>query len=449
MYETKALNDLYVTRFRDFRQQYRDCFLKRRAALAGLVDAVKESSNINSFVELSLASAFKHRWHSAYAALSDSVIDTKRLNRLCLEQVPEREVLYFAVDVMNVRRPSSKTLKERMVCHGAKREAFGKGLIIGLPYSMLAFCDGIGTSWTPTVNTQRIKPLSSAVDVAVEQIAWLTRNLADPERASIGLDGGYGNIGFFQQMKGKKTFAVARLRNDRLMYQRPPEPDGKRGRDRKYGAGFKFNEDETLTQAEEVIEFEDQQHGAVRIEKWSNLRFRVADEVVEIEVIRSQIHLEKKKPPAARWYGIHNETGEPTSLARSYQTAKHRWGIEPANRFKKERLYAEKPQVREAISSDNWLQISQLLEWELYLYKPLAKDEKMPWQAELKEENLTPGRVIRSLAKNINEVGTADYQVLPRGKSKGWKKGRKRSRPMKYEVELKGRKKPIQATQRE
>ena len=449
MYETKALNNKHLTRLRDFRQQYQDCFLKRRTALIGLIDAVKQSSHLNSFVELSLAPAFRHRWQSVYAAIGDSQIDSGKLNQLCLEQVPPREWLYFAVDVMNVRRPSSETLKERMVCHGAKREAFGNGVIIGLPYSLLAFCDAARGSWTPTVNTKRVSQTETAVEVAVGQIAWLIENLKEPKKASIGLDGGYGNIGFFQLMQGKKTLAVARLRNDRVMFQRPREPDGKRGRDRKYGDKFKFNEEETLPKAEDILEFEDEQYGQVRIEKWSNLRFRVANEVVEIEVLRSQIHLERKKPPAARWYGVHNETGEATSLARCYQTAKHRWTIEPANRFKKERLYADKPQVRKASSSDRWLQISQLLEWELYLYRELAKEEKMPWQAELSKQEQTPGRVRRSLAKNLTEVGVREYQVLPRGKSSGWEKGRKRSRPKKYKLELKSKKKPNQTTQRE
>lgn len=72
----------------------------------------------------------------------------------------------------------------------------------------------------------------------------------------------------------------------------------------------------------------------------------------------------------------------------------------------------------------------------------------MPWQAELKEENLTPGRVMRSLAKNLIEVGVSNDEVLRRGKSPGWKKGRKRSRPKRYEIELKGKKKAIEPMQR-
>ena len=408
--------------------------------MCSLIEAVKQTSHLNSFVELSLAPAFRHQWHSVYG-ISDAEIDTKRLNLLCLAQVPERKKVFYALDVMNVRRAESETLKERVVCHGAKREAFGNGVVLGLPYSILAFTENASSSWAMTVNNQRIKPDEKAVSVAVNQIQWLFENKSEAQ-TSVGLDGGYGNVGFFLGMKGKKAFAVARMRNDRTMYRQPKKEVGKLGRTPKYGEKFKFNEEESVGEAEEVLEFWDEKHGQVRIEKWSELRFRVAKEVVEIQVMRSQIHLEREKPPKPRWYGIHNEADEKTELKRCYLTVKHRWTIEPSNRFRKERLYAESPKLREAGGSDNWMKVSQILEWEIYLWREMAKDEKMPWQKELAEEKLTSGRVLKSLALNLSEVGEFSPEVLPRGKSKGWEKGRARRRPEKYKIKLKGKKKP-------
>lgn len=410
--------------------------------MCSLVEAVKQTTHLNSFVELSLAPAFRHRWHSIYA-VTDAAIAVEKLNLLCLEQVPRRQSVFYALDVMNVRRAESKTLKARMVCHGAKREAFGNGVVLGLPYSILAFTENANSSWAMTVHSERVKPEDKAVSVAVKQIEWLFENKSADE-TSVGLDGGYGNVGFFLGLKGKEAFAVARMRNDRALYQRPNRRVGGRGKQAKYGGKFKFNEPESWGEAEEIIEFEDEKHGLVRIEKWSKLRFRVAKEVVEIEVMRSQIHLEREetKRPKPRWYGIHNGTGEKTELKRCYLTAKHRWTIEPSNRFRKERLYAESRKFREAESSDKWLKVSQIIEWETYLWRENAKDERMPWQAELSAEKLTPGRVLKSLAMNLAEVGEFSPEVLPRGKSKGWEKGRERKRPAKYKIKLKGKKKP-------
>jgi hypothetical protein len=414
--------------------------LKRRDALCSLVEAVKQTSHLNSFVELSLAPTFRHRWHSVYA-ITDAEIAVEKLNLLCLAQVPLRASNYYALDVMNVRRAESETLKERMVCHGAKREAFGKGVVLGLPYSILAFTENASSSWAMTVNSERVKPEEKAVAVAVKQIEWLFENKSEAE-TSVGLDGSYGNVGFFLGLKGKEAFAVARMRNDRTLYRQPKRRAGGRGNQAKYGDKFKFNEPKSLGEAEEIIEFEDAKHGRVRIEKWSKLRFRVAKEVVEIEVMRSQIHLEREQPPKPRWYGIHNGTGAQTELKRCYLTAKHRWTIEPSNRFRKERLYAESPKFRTAESSDKWLKVSQIIEWETYLWREQAKDERMPWQAELSAEKLTPGRVLKSLALNLQEVGEFSPEVLPRGKSSGWEKGRVRKRPAKYKIKLKGKKKP-------
>lgn len=116
---------------------------------------------------------------------------------------------------------------------------------------------------------------------------------------------------------------------------------------------------------------------------WAALRFQVKQELVDIAVVRSQIHLEKDQPPAPHWYGVHNGTSAKTTLLRVFERVPQRWPIEPANRFRKERLYAELPKLRPAASSDLWLQLVQVVEWELYLWRPAAADARLPWQAPL------------------------------------------------------------------
>ncbi len=68
--------------------------------MCSLVESVKQTSHLNSFVELSLAPSFRHQWHSIYA-ITDAGIVVIMLIWLCLEQVPQRESLYYALDVMN------------------------------------------------------------------------------------------------------------------------------------------------------------------------------------------------------------------------------------------------------------------------------------------------------------------------------------------------------------
>ena len=194
---------------------------------------------------MSLAPTFRHQWPSIYA-ITDAKIDVERLNLICLAQVPQRQSLYYALDVMNVRRAESETLKDRMICHGAKREAYGNGVVLGLPYSLLAFTENANSSWAMTVNCERVKPDEKAVSVAVKQIEWLFENSERQAETSVGLDGGYGNVGFFCGLHGEKAFAVARMRNDRKMYRRPERREKGRGNQAKYGEKFKFNEPESL-----------------------------------------------------------------------------------------------------------------------------------------------------------------------------------------------------------
>src|SRR5262245_7920930 len=225
------------------------------------MDAVIQTSATRSYAELSLAPAFTRKWPSLYSALADGSIDVKGLRELCLNQVPQtKERLHFAIDVMAVRRMNSPTLKDRVFCHGAKREVSGTGIIIGLPFSILAYVEQRGTSWAPSLHTQRVKPDQSAVDVAVRQASWIAEQLPAEVSPEIALDGGYGNLKFFRAIRGVRTFATARMRNDRVLYQIPRTPaagERKPGRPPKYGPEFHFADPQTWPTADEVYEFED------------------------------------------------------------------------------------------------------------------------------------------------------------------------------------------------
>ncbi len=86
------------------------------------------------------------------------------------------------------------------------------------------------------------------------------------------------------------------------------------------------------------------------------------------------------------------------------------------------------------------MQLLQVIEWELYLFRGQARDVRLPWQAPLTTAQLTPGRVIRALSEHLPQVGTPTQKVLPRGKSPGWKKGRPRTRPERHRLIPKRRK---------
>lgn len=166
---TNPATQAEFTELRSFRQQAYELFFKRRDSFFELIDAIIQTPNAHSFAELSLAWACTRKWHSLYKAIAEVSYDKDELDSLCLEQIPNTEVIHFAIDVMSVRRMRSETLTQRLYCHGAKREVGGKAVIIGLPYSIVAFSTMRGSSFAPSVNIRRIKPQEKAVEVAVEQ----------------------------------------------------------------------------------------------------------------------------------------------------------------------------------------------------------------------------------------------------------------------------------------
>jgi len=459
----------------EFRQQVYGLFEKQRDVLFEISDAIIQTPRARSYAELSQAPAMSRKWPSIYRALAEGEVNKEGLGKLCMQQLPSGAKRYhFACDVMAVRRMQSPTLKERVYCHGAQREVGGKGVIIGLPYSLVAYVEKPGTSWAPTVDSQRVKPDESAVEVAVGQAKRVVKQMPENSTAEIALDGGYGNLKFFSRMLGVKTsaseeasfaseeagfvseeasthgfaneneetacecFATARMRNDRVFYQLPPplpkDQPKKPGRPRKYGPAFRFADPSTWPTPDETLDFVDPKYGLVHLELWSALRLEVKQAFVDIAVVRSQIHLERDKPPAPHWYGVHNGTTQATTLERAFECITHRWPIEPANRFRKDQLYAQLPKLRQAQASDLWMTLLQIVEWELFIWRKVATDVHLPWQKPLPSDQLTPGRVIRSLSQHLPHLATPVKPVLPRGKAPGWPPGRPRTSPPTYRL---------------
>jgi hypothetical protein len=345
----------------------------------------------------------------------------------------------------------SPTLNDKLYCHGARREVNGKGIIIGLPYSIVAWASKRGSSFAPAVTIARLKPEQKAVEVAVEQVLWLGFYTPSSMAWRAALDGAYGNREFFAPLQGKEVQVVARTRCDKVFYRRAnPHDYGGKGRRAVFGAPFRCKESATWGEADEETRFLDERHGLVELQRWRRLGFRKKGKFVEVEVLRSQIHQEKEKPPKAHWYVLYNGKQEQNIGARQwYETIAHRWMIEPANRFRKERLYAELPKVRKASSSDHWLMAMQLLEWQLYLARGAVKEKCLPWQKPLATQQMTPNRVLQSLPLHYSLVGTPVRVVKERGKSSGWQRGRERKPVVKYKMVAKSGKKAVRMSTNE
>jgi hypothetical protein len=126
---------------------------------------------------------------------------------------------------------------------------------------------------------------------------------------------------------------------------------------------------------------------------------------------------------------------------------RHRWPVEPAIRFRKQRLYWTLPNFQSSEQCDRWTDLVSLVQWELYLARPLVEDCPLPWQKK-RPLRLTPGRVQQGLGAIIAAMGTPAQAPQPRGKSPGWRRGRVRQRPKRHPVVKKTPKKATQQGQK-
>ncbi len=135
-----------------------------------LVDALLLSPAIWSFPELSLSPAFRRQWPSAYAALEDGSQDRAWLEAYLLQQVPPTGRHIFSLDDTDWPHPQAKVLADRQYVHTASPAINGGVIVVGHPYSVLAWGPEAHRSWAPGVSVRRIPSSETAVEVGVAQV---------------------------------------------------------------------------------------------------------------------------------------------------------------------------------------------------------------------------------------------------------------------------------------
>ncbi len=341
---------------------------------------------VTSFPMLSLNPAFQRRWPSLYDAVEEGRIDAQALFSILVEQIPTEGICFYSLDTWPYPRPRASTLSEREYIYQASNAVNGGSITIGYSYSTLAYIPKPNSSWALPLSVERIKPSQTYREIAACQIQRLSQERKHLPHSldTVACDGKYGNYRFFRQVKGLNCGVVARLRKDRVLYREPEvaEP-GKRGRPRKHGQRFAFKAPSSWGPPDEIVEFEDPRWGLVRLERWNSLHDRRAADC-PFDVVKVSTHLERKKPSGPIWLAWI----EPGKMPKGIQvTAKviweafqHRWPIEPAVRFCKQRLGLVKPQFHKVEYQDVWVWLVLLTLWLLFLAIGLVEQKVLPWQ---------------------------------------------------------------------
>jgi len=244
-----------------FRQAAYERLGNARDALFELSDAVIQMRQVQSFVELSCAPAFRRKWSSAYEALQDGRPDREGLLALYVNQLAPQERLVLAGDHTAWQRLWAETLAGRSYQHQPTPIPGRRPVTIGHGYSTLAVIPAVGGSWALPLLHERIvhqKP----VETAAEQLGQVCQFVS--VRPLSLWDSEYGCAAFLLATADLPADKLMRLRTN-LCLEGPTKPRRHaKGPPPKHGLKFKFQDPSTWWQADQIVEYTDPVFGLLR-----------------------------------------------------------------------------------------------------------------------------------------------------------------------------------------
>jgi hypothetical protein len=427
-----------LTRLIEFRQAVYNCFTRARDTLFELLDALLLSPQLASFPELSCLPVFRRGWPSLYQSLQEGHLDESKQLLLCLKYLPASERPLLVGDSSVWPRLYAETLEDRAIHHQPTPIAVQTPITIGHGFSTLGLVPEDKGSWVLPLLHERISSQITPREKAVEQLKTVVPLLRNRPLALY--DSSYGNGAFFKDTSEIECDLLARVKPNRVLYRRPlPYPGF--GRPAKHGPVFRLKDSQTWGKPDEKFEGEDQTLGRVRVQSWHNLHFKDAPNC-PLDLIRIERPEARgsKRDPKVLWLVLRAKQRVP--LQECWRLYLRRYSIEHWYRFIKRNLHWTLPALSTPQQSQLWSNLVVLAYWQIFLAREVVKDQPRPWQKPLLE--LTPGRVQQGLGAVLASIGTPAQAPKPRGKSPGWKKGRRRIKRTRYPLIKKRSKKPVQ-----
>ena len=423
-------NQEQLNKIIEFRQEMYESLGKAKDAQFQLVDALLGDLKAESFAELSLSPQFERGWGSAYDAIENGTLETEKLSQLFIDQLPAEETVVCPLDSSVWPHPKAKTLEGLVYENSPTKAARKQTAVVGHIYSLLGWVPERGKSWGLGLCNERMSLESDVIALGVDQVKRVAAKRQ--EQGATGLlvipaDGKYGTHHFLAPLRDVMQLAVvARLRRDRVLYGPPPDYDGF-GRPRKHGDRFAFKEPASWHEPDEACRFQDERWGEVRLRGWRNLHAK-QDSDTPFTAIYVEVRLEREKRPRPIWLAYLGPKSVP--IRQAWLWFDHRWPIEPAIRFRKQKLAWTLPNFLTSERCDHWSWLVEAAFWQLYLARPLLADNPLPWQPP--QRQLTPTRTLRSFAPLFALIGTPTRPCQSRQNGRGWPKGKPRTRPRRF-----------------
>lgn len=431
-----------------FRQAvYRQVFTQAADAQFELLEAMLAGAPAPSFVDLSLSPFFRRRWPSLYAALADGQQDLAWLAGLLAAQLPTAGRVVLSVDGTAWPHPQASTLPERRYVYSPRGRVSHRPVVVGHAYSLLCWVAVPDSSWALPLSVERIPVGQTEASVGAQQVL---RFLAQCPPAGpwylLVADAKYGSARFLRPLQGAAAETLVRLRKDRVLFGPPGPYRGRGRRERKHGVRFAFKDPTSWGPPAAEVTFDDPRFGQVRLRRWDHLHMEEAADL-PFSVLLAQTHCERAVPDLMWLAYLGTRSLAVQELWAGYQ---QRWPVEPAIRFRKQRLGWILPHLQATAACDHWTQLVSLAQWQLWLARDVVADQRLPWQKP-QPAGLTPQRVQRGLAPILAAIGTPAQPPQRRGNSPGWPQGRVQKPRTHYPVvqhSLKRAKKQAKAAQK-
>jgi hypothetical protein len=421
MVNTKVTTTQQFNNLIEFRQRvYEEGLVSERDAQFELVETLLTGCKIQSFAELSLSPLHRRQYSSAYMAVQRGRQDVGALRQVFAEQVPRDRVLVTSLDASKWPHRQADTLSGRVL------EPYQGQVMAVHVYSKLAWIPEEHTSWALPLSTVRLEPDQTEVQVGAAQVDEVCRRIGDSVLIVVAVDGRYGTHHFMQAMQDVPAAWVVRLARNRVFRQKPGPYVF--GRPAKHGPAFRFKDPATWTVPSEDVQFEHPYYGQVRLRRWHGLHDKLAPEL-PITLVRAEVHLERAKPPDPLWLG-YNGPAE-VSVRAIWEWYMKRWPIEPAFRFRKQRLFWTVPRFRSPERCDRWTMLVDIAYWQIWLARHLVTDRPLPWQ-HLQPRRLTPERIQQGCPPLLAILPALSRPVQCRGKSSGWPRGQPRAPRLRF-----------------
>lgn len=463
-------------------------FERKSKAIVNLVCALASNSNAKSVIELAETPVFNYQYSSIcdsidavhtsnqddiFGSLEDRMLLDKKLYKQFAPYLPEKSFGKYRLlntDVTSITREHSPTLKDKEYVHVNNTVIPGnKPIGIGYRISTVGLSareDNI--AWNLPLSMLKVPLEMKSSQFAAKQINALfsEKELFSDDLVVNALDSAYCNVGYLHPVEGQDNLVnIIRIAGNRKVYHSYEGTcrTGK-GAKNKYGKVFKLNNPDTHTPANKTelfdVSLKNGRQCKVAIRLWENMLIRGKRgqpmhnrpfNLLAIQLTDAQTGLPLFKETL--WLTVWGKRRNELFLHEIYYSYRFRFDIEFFFRFGKQKLLLNKFQTPSLEHQQNWLIITQLSYWLLYLSRDQGQSNIRKWEKYLpnyKDQNIkehkntivkTPTQTQRAMQGIILRFAKEHLVPKTRNKSSGRVKGAKQIPRERYPVTKKGKKK--------